>query len=282
MSNKYDVIDLMLDEVSLVDVPANPLALAALAKRDASHDLITKGLNKAQKTAFFALVREKGMNPMAALTEVNKMSDDSKKIEELTALNVDMTKKLDEAQKALEAMTAAVVKAGGKIEDKGGEPVVVIEKSDPEEYVEVEGVKIAKSKIDPAVLTVIEKQNKVLAKMKEDADFAVLVKRASNEFGNLSGTDVAKARLLKAVDSLPEDDRSAVMSTLKAADAALGDLFKERGHSKVDDETSPESKLEKMVAEYAEKNSVHPDLAYAEVTKGGVGRSLLLDIMKKA
>ena len=70
-------------------------------------------------------------------------------------------------------------------------------------------------------------------------------------------------------------DREALEKSLKAADAAVSKLFKEVGSTQPA-EGSAASDLQKMATEYATEKKVDYATAFAEVTKSGKGKELLI------
>ena len=260
--NTYDLEDVDLLELSLVDNPANQHASVVLFKRFGYKDSV-KPKNEGQST------KGDGSVTVEELT---------KKLEALQAQVTDLTKKADDAaaaQKAAEDATAALTKsaedAGLTIEDGK-----IAKRADPE-YVEIDGEKVEKSAIPAPVLRSIEKANADIAKMKKAAEEVELAKRGEAELPNLAGTALAKGKLLAAVEG--DED---VLKALKAANAAMAKTFTETGHGDVHDESSPGFRLDALAKAHASAQNVTFEVAYAEVTKAGVGAELLAQMRSEA
>ena len=247
---KKEVRRLKLGEVSHVDKPSNRQSLAALWKREA-----TKG--------------GESMDP----------EEIAKKAKELETQVSELTKSNEALTKTVASLTESAKAAGLSVE---GDKIV---KSAPTEYVELDGQKIAKSDIHPAVLAHIEKADREKRELIQKAEETALLKRADDEVPNLVGTAAERAALLKAVDSVADETvREALKKSLKAADEAMKSLTKAAGSDsgKTSDEDSDDAeKLDLMVEETAKKKGISKSEAYAEVMKSAEGRKLAASGMKK-
>ena len=95
-----------------------------------------------------------------------------------------------------------------------------------ESFTDVDGAVISKSAVGSGAYSVLKSQNERMAKMQDDMDLQRLTKRAETEMKHLPGELVAKARVLKAVERMPEAERATLDAILKAADAAAAPGFK--------------------------------------------------------
>lgn len=233
---------LSLDELSVVDAPANPGAQIALFKRQEPKPKTDEGENVMFKTLEEALAAFEEQK-----TELAKAND---------AVAV-LTKALESTHDVKKAEDGAVT---------------VVAKA-KEEMIEFEGEMIAKSAVPAPILKALEKQAKEVADLRKAAETEDLRKRAEKEFPNLAGSADEKAALMKAVDGIDASAKEAVVKSLKAADAAVSKLFKEVGSAQVD-ETSPQAQLNKLAKEYADKNKVSFEAAFSEVTRNGAGLEL--------
>jgi hypothetical protein len=246
---------LELEELSLVDRPANAQAMVSLFKRDTSEDDMTEETNKMDDDMKSKLkpYMDKGMSEEEAMKAYNmdmKKSSD----EEFETLKAD----LERARKENERLTKALIENGFVIEAEA------IEKKADVEMIEVEGEMVAKSDIPTPVLKALE----ALAIEKADVE---LTKRAETTLPHFE-TAVAKA-LLKF--DLSEE----VMATLKAADKLFEGTMTEVGKSDADGEfASANDKLEALVknhmAEHNMKKSQYA-VAYAAVAKTDEGKALI-------
>lgn len=264
----YDLEDIDLLELSLVDNPANQHASVVLFKRS--------GYNPDVKSENSDLT-EKGDGSVT-------VEELTKKLEDLQSQVTDLTEKADYAdkermkaedeKKKAEEMAANMKKAA---EDAGFvvDGDTITKAADPE-YVEIDGEKVEKSLVPAPVLKAIEKQAEAIAKMEKAAQEVELAKQGATELPNLAGTDLAKGRLLAAVANDEE-----LLKGLKAADAAMATQYLEKGTSDVD-ETSPSHKLNELAKAHASAQNVSFETAYAEVTKAGPGADLLAQMRTTA
>ena len=245
---------LELDELSLVDRPANASAKVALFKRDSEEE----NMEKAYK-----------MND-AEMKEMDKMSDDLKaKLrgymdkgytfpEAKKMMDEDM-KKADE-EVSLEAELMELKEENDNLRKQLGE--VVEKKEEVVETIEVNGEMVVKADIPEPVL-------KALEEAKVEKQMIELRKKAEAELPHF---DVEVAMSL--LDVIKGDAK--VLEALKGADAAFAAAMDEVGEKSVDaDMTDPQSKLDKMVDAYAEEHKVNKYAAFDAISKTAEGKSLI-------
>lgn len=274
--------NLMLDELSLVDRPANAQAMVSLFKRDDSQEEVNK-MNDDMDAKVKAYMEEKGCGKeeaMKALGYDMEKADDAeeadleKAAEEVTE---EVTEKADEDQAAeeidVEALKADVdtLKAEnerlrkGLIENGFVIKAEAIEKKAEVEMIEVEGEMVAKCDIPAPVLKALE------AAAVEKADIE-LTKRAGEVLPHF---DVNAAKSL--VKSFGDDE--AVMAALLAADKAFAAAMQEFGKSDVDGEfATAADKLDALVKSYMDENQLKKSeyaKAYAAVAKTDEGKALI-------
>lgn len=272
--------NLMLDELSLVDRPANAQAMVSLFKRDDSQEDVIK-MNDEMEAKVKAYMEEKGCGKeeaMKALGYNMEKADDAEADLEKAAEEVteEVTEKADEDQAAdidIEALKADVdaVKAEneflrkGLIENGFIIKAEAIEKKAEVEMIEVEGEMIVKSDIPAPVLKALE------AAAIEKADIE-LTKRAGE---SLPHFDITAAKAL--VKSF--GDNEAVMAALLAADKSFEAAMQEFGKSDVDGEfATAADKLDALVKSYMEDNQFKKSeyaKAYAAVAKTDEGKALI-------
>lgn len=278
--------NLLINEVSVVDNPANPGAQVALFKRGASMASNYGGMSDEEKSRMKEL-EAKGMSPDKARSQVmremrkeddqgGKNMDVEQLKERLEKVEADLKSAIergDTLQTQFDAVLAQAKEIGLEVNKADDGNVTIAKAADPE-YVEINGEKVEKSAVPAPVLAAIEKQTKEIADLKSAQEREELQKRAENLFPNLAGTPDQKALLVKSLDGIEaEDDRKALSEALNAADKAVGELFKSVGSNSVD-ENSPEEQLNKMARDYAAEHNVTFEVGYSEVTKSGEGRKL--------
>ncbi len=272
--------NIKLTEISGVDVPADPNAKITLFKR-AGDRMKDEGMSDAMKAKMKEYM-DKGYSEMEAKrmcmgekTEKGGHDMDPQeladKLEALEGQVADLTKRAEGAEAELDALQKAADEAGFDVE-KGK----LSKRADPE-YVEIEGERFEKSAIPATVLKALEAKEAELAKAKAEQEEVALAKRGAEELPHLAGTDVAKGKLLAAVDGDEE-----VLKALKAADAALKKQMEEIGANPLNDEASATFRLNKMANDYAKEHNVPFETGFAEVTKSSEGASLMAEARAEA
>lgn len=142
-----------------------------------------------------------------------------------------------------------------------------------ESFTDVDGGVVFKSAVGSAAFNVMKGQHERMAKMQDDMDLQRLTKRAETEMKHLPGELVAKARVLKAVERMPEAERATLDAILKAADAAAAPGFKPAAVAG-EESTDPADKLEKMAKQRAADNKISYNQAYTEVLGTDEGKAL--------
>lgn len=256
--------NLHLEELSLVDRPANAQAMVSLFKRDNSFEGINK-MNEEMETKVAAYMKDKGCGRADAM---KALGYDMEKAEEV-AEEVEVAEKAEEVN-PLEAEVEAL-KAENETLRKGlidnGYVITAeaIEKKAEVEMMDIEGEMVVKSDIPAPVLKALE------AAALEKADIA-LTKSAEEALPNF---DLAVAKSL--VEKFAEEEK--IMEALKACDASIGASMEEFGKSDVDGEfASSSDKLDSLVKSYMDDNQLKKSeyaKAYAVVAKTDEGKSLI-------
>ena len=246
-----ELINLELDELSLVPKGANPMAKAPIFKA-LNGDTMTEETEK-MAPEMDAKIKEymkaKGCDRATAESAMMKSFDEAE------ALEADVAKMKLENEK----LRKGLLDEGYTIEADA------ITKAAPAEFVEYDGEQINKADIPAPILKALE-----VAEF-EKAD-AALTKKAEATLPHFD-TDVAK-KLLSAVSKL--DDVDMLIAALEAADKAFEDKMQEFGKSATDGEfTTPKEKLDHMVKSYADEHKVDTYKAYAEVAKTAEGNALI-------
>ena len=248
--------NLHLEELSLVDRPANAQAMVSLFKRDNSEEEVTK-MTEEMEAKVKAYMEEKGCGRSEAMKSFGY--DEAEKAEETPAeeVEVEETAKAEEVN-PLEAEVEAL-----KAEIEELNKSASLEKAD--DMLEVSGEMVSKSDIPTPVLKALE------AAAIEKADIA-LTKRAEEALPHFD-LAVAKSLVEKFSDS------EEIMVALKAADSAFEASMQEFGKSDVDGEfASSQDKLDALVKSYMDDNQLKKSeyaKAYAQVAKTDEGKSLI-------
>lgn len=247
---------LELEELSLVDRPANAQAMVSLYKRDNSngepmeHE-VTEKMSDDLKAKLKPYM-DKGMSEEEAMKMYNM---DMKKADEATAeeLEIETLKAENERLRKSLLDNGYVIKAD------------TIEKKAEPEYVEYDGEQINKADIPAPILKALEEAEVA----KADAE---LTKRAEEALPNFN-LDVAKT----LVKSFAEDET--IMEALKGADAVFAESMEEFGKSDADGNfATAQDKLDALVKSYMDENKIKKSqyaVAYAAVAKTDEGKALI-------
>ena len=269
--------NLHLEELSLVDRPANAQAMVSLFKRDNSDEDITK-MNEEMEAKVKAYMEDKACGKEEAM---KALGYDMEKAEGDVAEEAEIAVEAPEAElidiEALkddivrftaenEKLRKGLIDAGFVITAKA------IEKKAEVEMMDIEGEMVVKSDIPAPVLKALEAAD--VAKREHEIEKAdiELTKRAGETLPHFA-TDVAKSLVAKFY----EDE--AIMEALKAADAAFEAAMQEFGKSDVDGEFATSAdKLDTLVKSYMDKNQLKKSefaKAYAAVAKTDAGKALI-------
>lgn len=264
--------NLHLEELSLVDRPANAQAMVSLFKRDNSEEEITK-MTEEMEAKVKAYMDDKGCGRMEAMKaldmDMEKAEEASEEVAEKAEPEFDveaLKADFDRLTAENETLRKGLIEAGYVIKADA------IEKKAEVEMMEVEGEMVVKSDIPAPVLKALEAAD--VAKREHEIEKAdiELTKRAGDTLPHFA-TDVAKSLVAKFF----EDE--AIMEALKAADAAFEASMQEFGKSDVDGEFATSAdKLDALVKSYMDDNQLKKSdyhKAYAAVAKTDEGKTLI-------
>ena len=262
--------NLQLEELSLVDRPANAQAMVSLFKRDNSKEVEKMSDEMEAKVKAYMMDKECGREEaMKALGYNMEKADDvvDEPTEVVDAQHIDTLKAdVDRLRSENERLRKGLLDEGYVISAEA------IEKKAPAEMIEVEGEMVAKADIPAPVLKALEAAE--VAKKEHEIEKAdiELTKKAEAVLPHFS-VDVAKA----LVKNFSEEE--AIMEALKAADAAFAAAMQEFGKSDVDGEFATSTdKLDALVKRYMDENQLKKSeyaKAYAAVAKTDEGKSLI-------
>jgi hypothetical protein len=243
---------LKLEELSLVDRPANAEAMVSLFKRDSSIEKESDMTDEEMKAKMKPYM-DKGMSEADAKKKV--MENMAKAEEDLKV-----------AKAENEKLRKFLLDEGYKITADG------VEKKAAEETIEVNGEQVVKSDIPAPVLKALEEAE--IAKAE-----AELKKRAEEVLPNVK-EDHAKT-LLKMADATDEE----FLEFLRAIDDLFEKQMEEVGKTGSDgDMSDPEVALEKMVEGHMKEHKMSKKdyaQAYAAVVKTDEGKALVAKSYKE-
>lgn len=257
---------LELDELSLVDRPANAQAMVSLFKRDNSDgEEMTETTEKMgyDEEKLKAYMSEKGCTREEAMKAMDMEEPTEKQEEVEEAAKAEEINEAEEQIKSLKAdnerLRKTLIENGYVIKAES------IEKKAEPEYLEYEGEQVNKADIPAVILKALEAAEIA----KADAE---LTKSATDALPHFD-VDVAKALVAKHADD------EAVMNVLKAADAMYAGKMEEVGKSDADGEfTSAADALDAMVKSHMDENQMKKSeyaKAYAAVAKTDEGKALI-------
>jgi uncharacterized membrane-anchored protein YhcB (DUF1043 family) len=270
--------NLHLEELSLVDRPANAQAMVSLFKRDNSEEEITK-MNEDMEAKVKAYMDDKGCGRGEAMKALGYDMEKADEAVEEVAENSDLVG-VEAPEVDVEALKADFDRLSaenqhlrkGLIDNGYVIRADSIEKKAEEEMMDIDGEMVAKSDIPAPVLKALEAA--AVAKREHEIEKAdlELTKKAEEVLPHFE-TGAAKS-LLK---SFSEDE--AIMVMLKAADAAFEASMQEFGKSDVDGEFATSAdKLDALVKSYMDENQLKKSefaKAYAAVAKTDEGKALI-------
>jgi len=265
-----DLTNLKINEVSFCKRGMNQHARIALFK---SVDKANEGGASAVSPA------ETKDDPNMAATET-QVADLTKSVEDLKKVLDDTKAELAKAE-SLAKMSDAAKTYMKSLDDAGKAKFMSLSPADQEakasavkkndETLELHGQTIQKSAVGDGMFAILKAQSVEIAKMQEDvakargeAEIQVLAKRADDELAALPGDRLAKARILKASDTLTAEDKTVFDQMLKAANSSLAKAFTSVGKNGTKEvaEGSAEDQLQKKAEEIAKRDSVSVAKAY--------------------
>lgn len=251
--------------------PAIPDDMKPAALREAMNEYITV-LHAAMLGTTVSKEKTPGGTPNqqeADMAEIEELKAELAKAKQLASLS-DVQKShynaLPEAERdAFAALTA----------DERDAVVKALSVAD-ETFVAEDGTTVAKSKVGPELYAVMKNQNAQIAKLRDEADMTRLVKQAETDFKHLPGEAVAKAKVLKSIERMPQSERDALTAMLKSGDAACAPGFVPAAKPGDGAAVDAATKLDGMVTKYrADNPNVSRSDALKAVYASDEGKALL-------
>ena len=272
-----ELVNLELEEVSLVDMGDDPLAKVALYKRSPEGEHMenenTEELQKVDETSATGATEKGYKEEKKVEIEIGEDDEEDMMEDGMEGEKKPARKSWKAEAQAFEEVNKMLLEEIETYKAKINElEAEAVEKAKPqEEMIEVEGEMIAKSAVPAPIL-------KKLEEMQKAAEVEALRKRAEEVLPNFKGTADERGKLLKSVGS----DES-LLALLKAADAAFAGVYQEVGKTDAENDLkSAAEKLKDLTKAYqAEKGEKSFEKAYAAIVKTAQGRALVLETYKK-
>ena len=271
-----ELVNLELEEVSLVDMGDDPLAKVALYKRSPEGEHMdnetTEEIQKVDETNVTDTTEKGYKEDMKPADKMDDMEDDEEEMMEEEGKKP--TRKSWKAEAlAFEDVNKMLLEEIETYKNQVAQlEAKVVEKAKPqEEMLEFGGEMIAKSAIPAPILKKLEEMQVVV-------ETEALRKRAEEVLPNFKGTADERGKLLKSVGT-----DEGLLALLMAADAAFAGIFQEVGKTDAaNDLKTPTEKLNDLVKGHqVEKGEKDFYKAYAAVIKTAQGRALVLETYKK-
>ncbi len=268
-----ELVNLELEEVSLVDMGDDPLAKVALYKRSPEGEHMDNETNEEIQKVDETTEKGYMKDDMKPADKMDDMEDDEEEMMEDEMEGKKPTRKSWKAEAlAFEDVNKMLLEEIETYKAKVAElEAAVVTKAAPaEEMMEVEGEMIAKSAIPAPIL-------KKLEEMQKAVEVEALRKRAEEVLPNFKGTADERGKLLKSVGT-----DEGLLALLKAADAAFAGVYQEVGKTNAENDlkTAAEKLKDLTKAYQTEKGEKSFEKAYAAIVKTAQGRALVLETYK--
>lgn len=249
--------NLRLNEVSLVDNPANKSATVSLYKRDDAP--------------------ESDDSEAAAVddTEAGSPGNINPASQEHTMSEQDTEKRLGELETALSSLKGEVEKHGLSVE-VGEDGSVSVAKAEADETVtDPDGNTVRKSEVGEAHFRTIKAMSTRLGEVEKQREREQLTKAAETRWPNVGGEPDQKGAIFGALSKIEDEaTREAALKHFDSLDKMIASQMTEVGKSGGPSASEPMQKLETLAKERAEKTGETNEQAFAEVCKTDQGASL--------
>jgi len=255
--------NLRLDEVSLVDNPANKSARVSLFKRDEPEEETEPGV--ADETSATADSETAG-SPGESMPENQEG--------EMSDTDQDTEKRLGELETKLSSLKTEVEKHGLTI-NEADDGSVTVAKTDDETVTDPQGNTIRKSDVGEQQFAVLKSLRSELDTVKSERQAEQLAKAAESRWPNVAGESAQKGAIYGALSSIgDETTREAALKHLDSLDNMIASHMVEKGNAGKASGSEPMQKLDSMAAERAEKTNETREQAFAKVIQSDEGARL--------
>jgi hypothetical protein len=247
-----------------------------MTKRDTSEDLPEEDLRKSEEDSMDEQLTKKVEELEGQVEALTAQLEKANKVAELTDAHKEFHKGLEE-----EAADEFLAKSAEERDE------LIKSAAEADETVEVDGFTMKKSVLGEESFAAMVALNEKLEKAKEEARLAEekveleqLRKRAA-ELEHLPADEEAKIAMLKAIDSIADEaQREAVLAGIKANNEKMQKAFEEVAHQSPKEE-SPSEQLDRMAKSRADSDGVSYTEAYAEVLQTAEGQALYEQVQSK-
>lgn len=202
--------------------------------------MIAKASPNADRMAAFIKASTAGdqRKDMTMATDAEKIAGLEKSLGTATADLATAMARIDKIEKAKGKPLEDLMDGGADdaMEDADGKPTKkgldFIAKHAPaggDETLTVGGSTISKAAVGDAMFNIVKAQQADIAKARDEAEISTLAKRASDEFGSLPGTDVEKAKVLRALKAADPEVLKTAEAIFTAAEKATKGAFDTAG-----------------------------------------------------
>lgn len=246
--------NLRLNEVSLVDNPANKSATVSLYKRD-------DGQESASPEGGEATAGSPG-NPNPASQEHDMSEQETEK-------------RLGELETQLSSLKGEVEKHGLEVSVGDDGSVSVAKAASDETVTDPDGNIVRKSEVGEAHFRTIKAMSTRLSEVEKQREREQLTKAAETRWPNVGGEPDQKGAIFGALSKIEDEEtREAALKHFDSLDKMIASQMTEVGKSGGSGASEPMQKLETLAKERAEKTGETAEQAFAEVCKTEQGASL--------
>jgi hypothetical protein len=293
VKKKAKLKNLRINEISIVDEPANPGARMVMHKRMEKinfSDEQKEGIIKFLKKIFPKGEEPSGDSGDARKNEtqkgVKKVDEEKikKMLEEALKPVGEISKTVKTLQERLDVSEA--ISKLGDVERKhydslnDEEKTAFLKLSDEDRKKKVEGVSkkkdesSEKQEVPEQVQKKMDELEKRLAEQTRKAEDVQFQKEASQLFDSLPGTEVQKGSALRGVRCMAKEESEALLTMLKAGNAAMATQLKQKGKGGGEGSDSASAELDKLAHELAKEKNISFEKAYSDVLETQKGREL--------
>jgi hypothetical protein len=250
--------DFTLEEISAVDRPAQTPAKMSIIKRNRPADrgtvMTTENMNQTE---------------LDALTkQVSDLTDQLSRAEKMAGMS-------DAEKQYMAGMKDDEKKAFSDMKSEDRKKMMEMSKR-ADETLEINGNVLIKSVVGAEMFEVIKSQQAQIVKQREEvhkarelAITATFIKKASEEYSHVPGTNEELGALLRETADLSKGAQDTLSAVLKALQETNAQAFITKGHAdgSGDENESPIQQLDSIAKAYAKDNNVDYATAYSVVVE---------------